>query len=773
MSKRILALCAALLLCALCATALAAGNATIAVNGQDGFDEYIQNMFIWDGRLLLSSWNRMFTWSPETRQLTEVQGYDELRTDYTAEEDGTSTVTLGESTVELEEGESLSLYGQIVVYRGRLYRIAAIYDEEGQTGSMLVELIIDEDGTPSFGRVIDLGDALLYDNGDGYVYAMDLQNPCEQSGFIYALTYGENGREMIMLDVENQSVDPLALDTDLEIDSMSSFGEGKLLLVGSDYTGDALATRLMLYDVQSEELTVLGDVPSSGGWNGPAGLCYDEARGMLYYAQGGSVWRCTIGQEGIGEPEEFGDMPLEAYSDAQAVLLGDLYIISSYDGVVGRDVTAQKLPEQRLRIANSNYAQAIKKAYYPFTDAHPEFAVTITDGMNTDSVVQNMMNRSDEVDIFVMSSQDDAFSAMMARGFMAELGESAVLSAAVEAMYPPIRENVMKDGELYAVPMDVWANGMSVNTELLTQKLGVAEEELPDSWPGLLALLANLADGRMQEVPEISLLDPGYTRSDARMVLFSNMLNDYFLWMDMDPANLDRSSEVLLALCEAFETIDWEGFGLPEELEEDSWSWDEENILLTNTGLQMETYGDSMDRIVPLSMAQGEAGYIGLTMTVAFVNPFSRNREAAIEYLETACAMIEPTISMQMSPKDNAPIENKYYEESIKSIRESIGQLEQSIGETEDEELRGELQQNLEDMQTYAEEFEQTGRWSVTQENIDRYQQLAQYFAVRRATLWSTDSNAQIMQYLDGAITAQQFVSELGETLRMKRLEGM
>ena len=38
------------------------------------------------------------------------------------------------------------------------------------------------------------------------------------------------------------------------------------------------------------------------------------------------------------------------YTDSGAVVLGDLYIISSYDGVVGRDVTAEKLPEEKLRM---------------------------------------------------------------------------------------------------------------------------------------------------------------------------------------------------------------------------------------------------------------------------------------------------------------------------------------------------------------------------------------------------------------------------------------
>ena len=40
-------------------------------------------------------------------------------------------------------------------------------------------------------------------------------------------------------------------------------------------------------------------------------------------------------------------------------MMGDWYILSSYDGVVGRDVTLDKMPPQRLRIINSNYDESI------------------------------------------------------------------------------------------------------------------------------------------------------------------------------------------------------------------------------------------------------------------------------------------------------------------------------------------------------------------------------------------------------------------------------
>lgn len=779
MMKKWMALLLALCLCLTGAAALAAGNATIAVNGQNGFEDSISGMLVRGDQLVLMSYNRMYVWSPETRTLEQVQGYEELTRllyDVQESEDGTRSVTLGDTVVELDEDENLSLNSGLLAFGDRIWQVVNVFGEEGATRSMFVELTIAQDGTPGFGEVIDMDDALSIDYGGGYTGTRDLSSACEQGGLLYALSYGENGRELLVVDMENQSVDVLTLETALDIVSMASFGEGKLLLVGADYSGEKMATKLLLYDIAQEAISELGDVPCEG-WNTPAGLCFDEARGLLYYTMGGSVWRCEVSESGVGEPAEFADMPLDVYSDAAAVLMDDLYIVSSYEGVVGRDVTAEKLPEKRLKIANSNYSDTLKKAYYAFADAHPEYMVTITDGVTMDGVVQDMMNRSDAVDVYSISAGSETYQALLERGFMAELGSSETIRQAVEGMYPAIRGSVMKDGEIYGLPVGVWSTRLGINSKALTEKLGFTDEEMPTDWPGLLALLEKLSDGRMENAPELSLLEPGYAASDAKMSFFFNLLQDFFLWMDADEANLERSGEVLLKLCEAFEAIDWAGFGLPEEIDWDdssSWEYREENILFGTLFLSVGSsrYSSAYEPLL-LAVEAGGEGYTGIDETVLFVNPFSKNREAAMEYVELALAQVAPTDRMNLSPENNAPVENSYYEEGLKSYDDSIAELEAALEKTEDAEKRGELTENLEAMRQGREEYERTARWDVTQEAIDSYQAVAQHFAVNSDGIWNEDSVTQVQQYVDGAITAQQLALELEKTLRMKKLEGM
>ena len=777
MKKWIAAALCALLMLALAATALAAGNVTIAARGRDGFDDDISSMFVWDGRLLMSSWDKLYVYTPGEKGVTEVAGFDQLQINFdnaiVPQPDGSSLLTLGGVEIEVEEGDTVSLNSQIIVAGDRLYRTAFIYGDAGVVDSLLVELCIAEDGTPSFGGVIDLGDALTVDYGDGYTGERDLQQSCSMNGILYGLSYGDNGRELLALDLEDAGVEVIELDTDNEVNGLTPFSEGKLLLVTTCY-GESVEAELMLYDLAEESLTSLGALPCDG-WSAPAGIAYDEARGMIYYELGGSVWRMAVSEDGLGEPQEFGDMPLDVYTDSSAVVLGDLYILASYDGVVGRDVTAEKMPDEKLRIVNRAYINEIKTAYYDFTDAHPEYMVSISDSTSTDTLLQDMMNRSPDVDIYTLSLTDSAFNALMNRGFLAELSSSDTLSAEVGAMYDSIKNAVMKDGELYAVPMYLYANCLTINEKLLTEKLGYTQEQMPKTWAEVFGLLSDLAaTHKLEEYPEVSLLGPGYIESDVKSNFFAMMMNSYYVWLDADEANLTRAGGVLEGLCEAFEAIDWSAFGLPTEYEENGeWEYVEENILFSNDNVQPGYYRSESFEPLLLSIADGEPPMISTEISVAFVNPFSTHREAAIEYLELTFSKIDKTTRIALMPGENEPILSPWYEENLKYYDETIADYEAQLADEKlDEENRDMLEQSLADMKQWREEYEKKGQWQVSAEDIERYREYAQYLVPMRSAIWNDGGYSQISQYMDGAITAKQLCSEMEKTLQMQRLEG-
>ena len=390
--KKILSILLALALMLGAAFALAEGNVTIAVQGMDDFNDYIQSMVVYGDRLLLSSWDRLYTWDNATRKLTEVDGYSELESTLTG--DGETPGVL-----DLNDGDYAYLDGNLYIVGGRLYRMATVTDSDGNASNQLVELLIADDGALSLGEVIDLGDALCITESDGdqtYSYTRNLSNPCSFGNTLYALSYGDE-LELLALNLEDETVEALTLDVDGDVQSIAPYTEGKLLMIVNNYDADPVTTTLCLYDIENEEATELGALPTAD-YDTPSGISYDEARGKLYYVLSGSVWRMDVTEDGLGEPEEFGDMPL-SYASGNGVVYGDLYVLADYDAVIGRDVTLDKLPAQRLRVANGGYEDAIGKAYYSFTDKHPEYMVSIANSLNSDNLLQSMMNRDSSVDI--------------------------------------------------------------------------------------------------------------------------------------------------------------------------------------------------------------------------------------------------------------------------------------------------------------------------------------------------------------------------------------
>ena len=141
------------------------------------------------------------------------------------------------------------------------------------------------------------------------------------------------------------------------------------------------------------------------------------------------------------------------------------------------------------------------------------------------------------------------------------------------------------------------------------------------------------------------------------------------LWVGL--AAVATAMVVLLALCQAFEGVDWAALGLPEEFdyeEDNGWEYEPENILMDNTSIDPRYYYEAQQTPLVLAVAEGEPQLIGFDLRAAFVNPFSKHREAATEYIETAYSLLDHGVKVALMPGENEPVENKYFEENLKKL---------------------------------------------------------------------------------------------------------
>lgn len=756
--KRVFVLVLSVMLVAAASLALAAGNVTIAVNGLDGFTGNISGIQVWGERVLLSaSGISLYTYDPQTNELAEVEGNVTMDSLLDADEDILNTLGL-------ETGGDISFTENIFAVDDTLYRLALIGSGEESTCA-LVQMRIADDGSVSLGDAIDLGDQLITEYGGGYYATRMMQGACGVEGKIYALSYGDGAMELLQIDPQSGDVQTMDIAVDGDVQSMCPYKAGQLLIVMADNDQQDPEYSLLAYDPAVQETSDLGTLPGM-----PVGVAYDEAREKIYYAQDGSVWRTSVSGGALGEAERFGDMPLQIYSANSSGLVGDLYIIGGYDGVVGRDVTAVLGEQTTLQVMNNNYTAAVRSAYYPFTDQHPEYVVNISNGTGSEDILTAMMNRDSGVDIYTMSAMDEQFGALIDRGYLPEL-DSQKLRQAVSEMYPAIADEVMRDGKLYAVPLECSnATSKSINMKLLQESFGL-DMPVPTSWTELLGLIQTLSQGLMEDVPEATVFEPIYSRDLARELTFSQMMLDFFMWMDQSEENMARAGEMLITLCTAFEAVDWDCLGLAEEVDMNAgWVYDPEHIILGQAGLGMSAV-EQYQQPMLLSIADGEEPLMGAIVGVAFVNPFSEHHEAAQEYLEYALDNVQQSYRMAMIPALNEPVESSYYKYGIQAIDDSIAQLEKAMQESEDEEKREQLAANLEESRAWREEYEANYRYEISAASIERYREFAEHMAVAHAGIWSNGNTEQIQQYLGGEISKEQLAAQLQKVMQMMKLE--
>ena len=219
-------------------------------------------------------------------------------------------------------------------------------------------------------------------------------------------------------------------------------------------------------------------------------------------------------------------------------------------------------------------------------------------------------------------------------------------------------------------------------------------------------------------------------------------MDSYMLYISQPENEFSFDTPLFRELMAAFEAVDFEALGASEEGME---------YIYDMGGTMFYTYGTSFSpyvtgnspKMLYLGLDEGMQPLVSTDVTVAFVNPFSQNRDLAIEYLEYAS---------------------------------EIASLETQLLGAEEVDKQA-LEATLEEMQGYRDDFEKNNRYNASEESIAAYREVAGYIVV--STYLGMDSETsneyyeQRNQYIDGAITLDEFIRNIDQKLQMIVLEGM
>ena len=773
------ALATVMLLCAALPALAAPGDATVFRDDYSGSSEIsLSSMAYYNGHIYIFSYdNRYGLWNDAEGKLDL---YELNNTLFTGSGDTESE--------DLDDGETRytnfngAISGDDGIYF--LFATSKTIEEDGSYDSQfetmeLYKAEVAEDGTlslPEDAEPVEMEWDDMVDEYDNSSYPNGLSNPQIRGGKLVGSTYLDSGdRAIAVLDVEDGSCTLIDLQPDDEcyLNSWCFYQDGSVLLNYGHYTEETSESVLHTLNLETEEEAPLCTVTGKSIYS----MVYDEAKDTLYFACNGEL--CRMKGADASTIESISALAVNN-GDGQPTFLTDdgRYLTGDYQTVVLRGTDPSQRAEISLTVYSS-YNSYVQNAAYTFGNTHSNVEVVMA--TSYEDVVQAMMNQSDAVDIYVLSVSDPGYAALLERGYLADLSSSDKITNFVNSVYPGLQDVLIRDGKVVALPVELYTSCMSYSPKA-AEALGVTE--LPTSWLELFRFLAEDAPALLESHEGYNILPTYNTAEDMRNQLFTQMFQDYMLYLEKEDVEFAFDTDLMHSLLDAFEKIDFTKLGLMEDYDDDdsvSYSSDDDKTLFSTWGtVDCQMYNMTSTSTLPLMLSLGteDSPRLRAEMSVAFVNPYSKNQEAAIEYLETTVDGMEQTFIIDLCPDQNEPVLNAYYEQNIQSMKEYKDSLEQQIAECTDEDEKAALQEQLESQQQYIDEYTKNNAYDASEESIAKYREYgdklraAEYFGVDIYSDSDKDSMySQMTQYLQGAIDANTMLQKLDKTVKMMILE--
>ena len=776
--KKLLSIIIACAMALLPASALAApGDAFLLRSGENGFESSMRGMTLLDGQIYMLTYNGVYACAADgtkpVRYDLNVNSEQEDEDTYTSRDyhallawEGKLCVVVSETTNELyASGEDMETFA--TVEGVWLYELA-LEGESATLGEELAEL--------------DWFDFVI---GGDYEYINSIANAFVQGDALFFTSYDESGNSFVARTSLVDGSTDIAYATELltaeeGLGTICGYRDGSILATASRWNEDSAETKLYAVDIDQREAEEIFTFPTVG-YALPFGMVYREDADALYYCCQGEV--CVATGMDAQSVQSVAAVPVTSAEIAPLLTDDGLYVIADYQTVVRRNTDPTQRAQKRLTVQNQ-YTETIQDAYYDFTNMRGDVEVRMVD--QVEDVVQAMMNRSSTVDVYCLDVASPGYDAVLNRGYMAELDASEKIAALLESCYPAVRDVCVREGVPVAIPVYAYANGSCGYSPEALEALGMTEDELPGTWTEFFESLPSFA-GKVEGHSGVTLFESYMDRESVRTSLFYIMLAEYLDYISQPGREFAFDTPVFREIIAAFEAVDWEALGLadPEQMQEDAAA----SVAVIGGGegakalfynyASVSAYGyaaSRQERPLLLRLSEDDPPILRQNVQVAFVNPYSENREDAIAFLEAAVDAMEPLLAIHISPENNEPVRSRYYESNLAAIDEQIATLEKQLEEADGAD-RAAYEELLEQSREGREQYLRTGAWEASEESIAIYREYAQHIVVSRYTGLTGESATEFytlqQQYLDGMISADELIEGIGGKLQMIMLEGM
>ncbi|MGI6215099.1 MAG: hypothetical protein ACOYIT_04405 [Christensenellales bacterium] len=425
-----------------------------------------------------------------------------------------------------------------------------------------------------------------------------------------------------------------------------------------------------------------------------------------------------------------------------------------------------------------------------FMRSHPDVKLDWSTNVYTaEEVYKKILAKDSSIDIYNVAV-NNGFRKLVDKGFLPSLDKSRLISDDVNSMYPNIKKTLIdKEGNIIAWPTSFSVDKPQISCELW--KLAFGERPYPVTCSDLLDAMILWEQGIAEDLDEIEF-DMNFDHA-----WFAQYIVDAFIQSteaQEKPVNL--LDERLRSLLEKLEKVRFlreqrgkntdriTDYGFePKPFIFDPgfysavFTGDEQKAFIELS--QFFVYGVNPGRTVsiPLKIDEEDEYYRG-RMTVWIINPYSKNIDLSLEFIEQEIDINKaPELYYALHPNANKPYPYSHFEQMIKNAKTRQHEIEQAIKNAEGAQLT-----NLQDQLKYYNEWLnniENEKWRISEKSIKEYRQIADKicFFENSQLLYlkesSVDDTYKLMfkRYAQKQLSLQQLLEQLNEKVKLMILE--
>lgn len=536
------------------------------------------------------------------------------------------------------------------------------------------------------------------------------------------------------------------------INSIMLGTEGTLLI----QTNDALSSADQ-YDVESG--TLGEEVLTVGEDERIAGVAWDAVdQRYVRFVQGQVVTCDANGNEIVKAYIPVFDATENVPASCSAT---GLYALANGRYIFIRDITGDEAASQTI-LTVAGYLNP--DMLIQFSLDNPDIAV-----LQSSQSAQNAALSGDyTVDMFTLTAPGD-FAAMKEKGYLASMQDGQLRDWS-KTLYQEIQNMIYIGEELLAAPIAINVNSWTMDETMWNElELG----EYPTNYDELFEKIAVWLDDYASEYPDYTLSD---IQQNGMETLVAAVMKDYII------QNADQGGQFTFKT-DVFRNVLMSIAAHAELLSEEHDQWGMPILSSYSQGFGV-SYNDS-HRVVmmlpPALNADGEQA-MNTEIEVLAIHNASKNKDIAEKFIAWYVAHLSDTVSYELSPEKNEPIENPNYPIRVQEVTDELQNLKKKLGETDDPDKQADLEEQIFRKENQLEGLADM-QWSISQESIDCYRSVAKNMKIAYESPFFGSSEGGGMQAVndviakfceDGLVESEVdgLISELDRVMFMVSMEG-